>query len=204
MRWILVVVTVFVSLVASLSLSPRRAVAEPAHTKHPEKLLNLSRETAEETGTFRHEVLLAAFSNLVTGSSSRLTLNGNAGTSFFITGGYNYTLPQLTWLQVGGSLGLSALPNVTSFQVAVGPTVNFPFDWDLRNSFFVDGYLGIYYASVGAGTISASSTNFLFGFDVGKRFRLLDNVTYRPSVGIVKDTGNVQIVLNFISFSVVF
>jgi hypothetical protein len=200
--------SILVVVAAALILVPGLAKAETQHgaKKHTEKLLDLSRETAEANQAgqpFRHEVLLTGFSDIVTGSSSRLSLNGNAGTTFFLTAGYNYLLPNPSWLQVGGSIGITA-STYTSFQIAVGPTVNFPFDWDARNAFFVDGYLGIYYASINVAGIGASSTNFLFGFDVGKRFKLLDNVTYRPSVGIVKDTGSVQFVLNFISFSAVF
>jgi hypothetical protein len=150
----------------------------------------------------RHEVILSSSTHLPLGSSSALALN--SGTVFWLSGGYNYDVPGMSALQVGGSAYITTGSGSTIFQITAGPTLNFPFDWDLRNAFFVDGYAGITTTSGGTGAFSTSSTAFTFGFDVGKRFKLFENLTYRPSFGIVKATGNVVFNFSFMSFSAVF
>ena len=87
------------------------------------------------------------------------------------------------------------------FTVLGGPSFFYPFD-DIQNSLFVSGGFGVNLSSVRAATATTTTsiTDWALGWELGKRFKLFDHVSYRPTVGMVKVHGS-DWVLNFVPLS---
>lgn len=103
--------------------------------------------------------------------------------------GYSYSLTDMIQLStfVGFGYSRSGGNNYLSLSLGVGPTFNFAGAPDLRDAFFAgftvggDGYKN-----------SGNSWNGVFEINafLGKRFRLAENVTYKPSLGVSVDMAN--------------
>ncbi len=147
----------------------------------------------------RHEILV---------NSSEYGLNavafGGGSTIIAFGGGYNYRLIDL--LQLGARIGVThkdiAAVSATTFYFLAGATLNFPTDWKFENRFFGGMHIGLIHASIGAG----STTPFIFDFEMGKRFEIFPNLTYRPTFELIVPTNGASVVAGFklLALSLVF
>lgn len=89
-------------------------------------------------------------------------------------------------------------PGGTKFTVTLGPIFNFPVDdQGIANAFFVSLGAGIGYQRVNSfsfpGTLfetpAVVETDFAYDFEVGKRFSLLPNVSYSPTLFVMGSSG---------------
>ena len=150
----------------------------------------------------RHEILLGTSGLLgVAGETTGANITLNSGTSIGFSGGYNYSvIPELQLGVLGFVTYLSASGSSNTIWNAFGgATFNIPINDDIREAVFVSAY--------GGGADNGAGTKIAILADLGKRFRLAENVTFRPSAGIYKmfATGsNLLIVIRPVSFSVMF
>jgi hypothetical protein len=110
-------------------------------------------------------------------------------------------------IQLGGtvSLGVGDSGGATTYQISalVGPTFNFMNSTagDISDAVFVFAGVGLNLQDQGAG----SSTDFQFGAEVGKRFKVWDNISYRPSFGFRKvGSAGLLFSANLINISVLY
>jgi hypothetical protein len=171
---------------------------------------------ATNTDMEQHEVLFNATTGGLkvgggaSGASSPLTI----GATF----GYNYQFMPGFMVGIEPSIAYTNnQPNTTTSNTSIsflaGPTVNFPFTDKFDDAFYLFGGVGMVYNSAGTVTITngnattASSTNFEFGFELGKRFQLFEHVIYRPSISYTKVTSaglNGTFAFNVLSFAAAF
>lgn len=108
-------------------------------------------------------------------------------------------------IQFGGRLGFGVgegylNPTTTAtgtgygINLMVGPTFNFmnTTTGDISDAMFLFAGAGFSMAKAAGGT---SNTDFMFGAELGKRFKVWDNISYRPSFGFTK-VGSAQIAFN--------
>lgn len=101
-------------------------------------------------------------------------------------------------IQLGGSLnfGFNDMGTGTGYSIGllVGPTFNFmnTTAGDISDAVFLFAGAGFNMMKVGGGS---SNTDFQFGADLGKRFKIWDNISYRPSFGFRK-VGSAQVAFN--------
>jgi len=146
------------------------------------------------TGEYMHEI--------TGGASSTLALQ-SGNTAFGLQAGYSYLVADGIQLTVDNAFSYLSVSSASTYtwRVLVGPTFNFPMTSDFTNAIFVNAGIGMSLADTG----SASTTNFTFGINVGKRFNLWDRVAYRPYVGVLKvagSTSNVNLVPLAFSFAI--
>ena len=138
---------------------------------------------------------ISLISNTVQVSDTLHSLSLGAAYSHTIVGG----------LQLGfvGSYTNTGTGNasISALTFLVGPTINFPWRADVTDCGFLSLGAGLTYASAG----NASTTQFTFAAEVGKRVHLIGGVNYRPSFGILKISG-ADLILSFtpVAFSIVF
>lgn len=126
----------------------------------------------------------------IVSASSRSSLNFTKGAysdsykaDFSVVLGYDYALSN--GLQFGGSFGSSIASGSSVFALGFGPGYNFSKN-NIENSVFVDAKVGVVSAHYdGDGT----DTNAFVSAEVGKRFKVLDNVSYVPGFYIEKILG---------------
>jgi hypothetical protein len=117
-------------------------------------------------------------------------------TSFGLNAGIHYSV--MPWLQVGlipgftstSSSNTGAAAGTTFNWVAlVQLTANFPMDGKIADAFFLAAKIG--YASqtttpaVGAGT---TNSGLAWGAEIGKRFAIFNNLSWKPSFGLLSTT----------------
>lgn len=139
-----------------------------------------------------HEVVLTA----VAGDLSF----GGGSTTVGFGADYNYAVvPDILQFGLKSAVAYSEATATTIAAVLAGPTINFPVT-DLRDSFFLTGAFGFTYLEVSSG----STTKFSFGFELGKRFQILENFSYRPAVSITKVSGaSMRFGVSLLSFSLI-
>ncbi len=151
---------------------------------------------------YKHEIMLNGSTQsfpISPGVSGGNLAFGSGTTYLNFSGGYNYDVIPILQLGIFPSIsyvsggGLSA----TMFSLIAGPTINLSLDGDIQNAFFISGAAGL--------TVLASTAEFTFRFDLGKRFRLFDHFSYEPSFGVLKVSGySALFVFNLLGASVHF
>ncbi len=111
-------------------------------------------------------------------SGAALAISGGTAT-FAVMGDYHYLVA--SGFQVGTQSSFAVGGGDTAFTILVGPTLNFPFEDELVDSFFLSGYVGV--------SNNTLDTGLAFGFNLGKRFALTDSIAYAPSVILSKVDG---------------
>jgi len=129
--------------------------------------------------TKKHEVLVSA-------TAADFNISNN--TNIRVEGGYNYAVTP--YLQLGGNLGIGLVEvsgvSITTFTFLAGTTLNLPFDKKIEDSFFVFTKLGFIHQSVSPFSV----TEFVISFGGGKRFKIFENLSYRPEMGLRVITNN--------------
>lgn len=132
-------------------------------------------EYAEMDSTSRHEAVLSM-------ANGNVMFNAN-GHYLWLRAQYYY-MP-IHHIQVGAYIDWTHVrannANLNAPLMLQGSAeINFPFDVPLKDAFFGGTNLGLW---------DAGKTEFAFGFFVGKRFLVLDRLSYRPTAGILKVGG---------------
>jgi hypothetical protein len=140
--------------------------------------------------------------HIITGSTSSSLFFFDAGdkyeSSFILGGGYDYACE--SGLMLGTNAGLSIGSGYSTYNLLVGPGFNFNKS-DVANSAF---------ASVKAGVeinrfYGLTSTDAVATLEVGKRFKLGDNVSYSPTISAHKmfshNAADPTFALNLVKFS---
>lgn len=111
-------------------------------------------------------------------------------------------------IQLGGSLNFGFANNGTatgySVGLLVGPTFNFmnTVAGDISDAVFLFAGVGFNMSKPGGGV---STTDFQFGAELGKRFKVWDNISYRPSFSFSKvGSGMVAFHVNLLNVSVLY
>jgi hypothetical protein len=126
--------------------------------------------------------------------------------SFFTEGRYRLT----RLFQLGGSLAYRYQgandTSGTAFQALMGPTINPLATTTLGSAFFISPMFGITTGQTRFGRVVVSSNTQLTGsLHAGKRFELGANVSYAPTLGVVKEWDfNPHLVVQPIAVSVFF
>lgn len=97
---------------------------------------------------------------------------------------YDYALPN--GLQFGGGLGTVIDSGTSSWILGFGPGYNFSKD-NIENSVFVAAKVGVVSTHYNE---NDTDTNAFISAEVGKRFKVLDNVSYVPGFYIQKVLGD--------------
>lgn len=131
----------------------------------------------------------------VTAGADGLFNFGDVPRQLAVFGEARYRLTKM--LQFGASLAIryqgdNQGSSDVAAQLLIGPTFNFGGDDDsVKNAFFVSPKVGV---SVDRTTIDGSLLSMTSGFtaslSAGKRFALGKNVSYAPSLGVVKEVGS--------------
>lgn len=106
-------------------------------------------------------------------------------------------------LQLGSNGAFSIQSSFKSLLLTVGPTYNFKAN-DLENSFFAGLQAGVitYFYS------GSNTTNGVVAIEGGKHFKLIEGVTYSPSINVKKILGayspDPTISFNIFKFSIFF
>lgn len=115
--------------------------------------------------------------------SQSLTAITGSGFGSSVYGGFHAEIEDR--FQLGGTIGVvgtkvSGTAFALDLSTLFGATVNFALDdkYEFLNSFFLFGGIGPHIRS-------PDTVHLQFGFELGKRFELASNVTYRPTVGIL-------------------
>lgn len=146
--------------------------------------------------------------------SSEILAASTVGTGIFNSAGHvlsvsaGYHLWLATPIQIGINMTVSEAGGGSSSSVfnayaTAGPTLNFPFGGEYTSLFFIYAGAGMSFSSQG----SNSSSAVLVEAACGKRFRILENVSYRPSVGVQKvmrTNTNTNVIVVPLAFSLVF
>jgi len=98
--------------------------------------------------------------------------------------------------------------SASSFQLLAGPTLNFSMGagGEIESAIFLSALAGITTGSANFnGVLGSANTQFTIEARIGKRFRLGQNVSYAPSVGVSKETDfSPSFVLEALAVSVFF
>ncbi len=138
------------------------------------------------------------------GSASFVDSNDEYKLSFNVTGGYYYALN--SFVQIGGQGSYAAWEGLfdATYSLAPGVILNFALKHGdgLENSFFFQtnaGYMGHF-------GDSAHISEFYYNLQFGKRFALLPNVSYSPSIGLlhVPDMADPSYSFNFLQMTIHF
>jgi len=136
-----------------------------------------------DEGGYKHEILLNGASQglpISAGSAGGNLAFGSGTTLVNFSAGYNYDIIPILQLGIFPSISY-ATSSGTFFSVLAGPTVNLSLNGDLQDAFFLSAAAGV--------TIQPASTGLTFRFDMGKRFKIFEHLSYEPSVGILKIAG---------------
>jgi hypothetical protein len=128
--------------------------------------------------------------------------NGDSRTTIDIQGKYLRVLTAN--IQIGGQAGFRSISGGggQTLLTALGIGV-YNFDTDIKNSFFVEGGLGIYPVLKDTGTDYESKFGLYAGG--GKRFPIWERVSYIPTAALVKK-GDLDFAfdIQFLNFSIMF
>jgi len=123
--------------------------------------------------------------HIISASSTKSSLSifkdgfGEVRGSFDATAAYDYSFAQ--GLMLGADFGTSIYSNSSFWSLAVGPGYNFN-KQDIENSYYVTAKGGAASSHYG----SYSTTYALLTLKGGKRFKLMEHVSYVPGVSISK------------------
>jgi hypothetical protein len=124
--------------------------------------------------------------HIITGSSSssvnfsESTYGNGYDTDFNLGVGYDYAFSG--GLQVGGFLGSSIFSGGSVWSLSVGPTYNF--NADIESSFYAGAKLGV--ISYHFDRRNSDEDTFAM-VEFGKRFKLMENVSYSPAINVSKN-----------------
>lgn len=128
--------------------------------------------------------------HIITGSSSSsLSLDRTSSfddsyeATFGLNLGYDYAFSG--GIQLGGNLGASIYSAGSVWALTFGPGYNF--NTDVENSFYTAFKFGL--ISFHATDLNVSDTDTLLMLDFGKRFKLMENVSYVPGITLTKVLG---------------
>jgi hypothetical protein len=123
-------------------------------------------------------------------------------TYFSLDLGYDYAFD--SGLQLGGTFGTQIYSGGSVFSIAMGPGYNF--NKDIKNSFFVALNLGV--ITIHHSDYNSSDTSMYATFEAGKRFKILENVSYTPGLRVEKllksDSPDPTFSLDIVKFSLLF
>lgn len=115
--------------------------------------------------------------------------------------GYDYAFDN--GFQLGGIFGAQLFSGGSTFTVAAGPGYNF--NKDIKNSFFVAFNFGVVTEHTDA---LSSETDTFITLGVGKRFSILENISYVPGLKIEKElksnSNDPSFILEVVRFSILF
>jgi hypothetical protein len=123
--------------------------------------------------------------HIITASSTKSSLSfykdgyNEVKSSFDATAAYDYSFAQ--GLMLGADFGTSIYSNSSFWSLAIGPGYNFN-KQDIENSYFATAKIGAASSHYG----SYSSTHALMTLKGGKRFKLMEHVSYVPGLSISK------------------
>jgi hypothetical protein len=123
--------------------------------------------------------------HIITASSTKSSLSifkdsyDEVQGSFDATAAYDYSFAQ--GLMLGADFGTSIYSNSSFWSLAVGPGYNFN-KQDIENSYYATAKVGAASSHYG----SYSTTYALVTLKGGKRFKLMEHVSYVPGVSISK------------------
>lgn len=131
----------------------------------------------------------------ITGSSTTFYLLSSSAPA--VTGGFFFAN------NFEGMLSFSVSATSGSTTITFLPGLNYSLGGPIESAYFVEGELGISSTSAG---FWGSTSSFVWGGGVGKRFKLLGHITYAPSATIFMGTSPVSVTLNItpVQFSVLF
>lgn len=125
---------------------------------------------------YQHEIS-AAGSGLAFGGDQDVSFSANLGYSWLWKGMLEDNI------QATAKLETIITDPLTSVGLQVGPTFNYKFgETTLTNAAFATATAGIAFSDVAAGT----NTEFAYTVTVGKRFRINDFVTWKPTANLGK------------------
>lgn len=131
-----------------------------------------------------------ANTHILTGSTSSSFLFDKSSSwsddydaTFSLGVGYDYALTN--GFQLGGQVGVNIFSGGSVMTLAIGPGYNF--NTDIANSFFVSAKVGYSRVHIDA-AMTDDDTFFLL--KAGKRFKILENVSYVPGLQIQKVVGD--------------
>ena len=139
-----------------------------------------------------HEILLG----MSAGTGAQLKF-GNSNTRINISAGYNYTVAPGWQVGIVGNLANNAAG--TSWSARAQLTANFPMESDLKDAIFLFVNFGL--------NDTGTSSDPILAAGLGKRFEIVQNVSWRPNVGIEKSfaTGaGIDFVINVVEISALF
>ncbi|MFA6236869.1 MAG: hypothetical protein WC635_06030 [Bacteriovorax sp.] len=118
---------------------------------------------------------------ITAGSSSALVFakgwDNSYDAYFNLDTGYDYAFTN--GYQAGASLNASIASGRSSWSLGFGPTYNFSHN-DIENSYYVGATAGLNYYNFG----SNSDTDGFVSVKGGKRFKLMDHVSYTPKLEV--------------------
>jgi hypothetical protein len=142
----------------------------------------------------RSEVLL---------NGMQASLKAGTGTALSVTAGYNFTILKMLQIGFSGDVLYTNVANIpaTTFDILVGPTLNIPLkDDDFENAIFIDAMAGMEIQTVGL----ISPTWFIAQANLGKRFEIIKDLSYRPDIGVQVINGAWSFVVRALAFSFMF
>jgi hypothetical protein len=161
---------------------------------------------AADDASLRHEIETMVGTTSI--SSSTINVRTIVGYHYqFLPGFQVGTDAVLIFEHEGASTSVTGTKvDTLALAMLFGPTVNLPFE-SLRNAFFLRPELGFTYARVKIDPLpsATSSTKFTFAATLGKRFQVLENVSYMPTVSVTKVVGSaVSWGIQFLGMTVTF
>lgn len=142
-------------------------------------------------------------------STNSTIINSNNNTNMSLNGEYKHTIA--AGMQVGGIFNMvvanSNGTNNTYMGIWGSFTYNFNKSWDVTDSFFATGALGLMdeALSYSGGQSATSEKKFSYLAYAGKRFTLFNRINYVPQGGIRKvGSTDLAVVIMPINFSILF
>ncbi len=125
----------------------------------------------------------------------------NYKASFNATVGYDHAFSN--GFELGGTFGLSVISHYSIYALTVGPTYNIQ-GKDIENSYYAGFKIGMQVEN----TYGYTYDNAIAIVEGGKRFKIIEGITYSPGVTITQVFGanadDPTIAINIFKFSLVF
>lgn len=152
----------------------------------------------------QHELLINGSVGKLGTTAANVQIGNNlGGTNFGVGVGYLYSLHEM--FQLGGAAelgyaeatvaGVTASTEVVNLKLLA--TVNFAMAQGGMQSVFIQGHAGW-------DQIQKSDRKFVWGAEVGMRYKLFENVTWRPTAGIVNYGGGIGFRAQLLAMSLQF
>lgn len=155
-------------------------------------LVSFSKAQAASS-SMQHELLI----NGNYGSSFNAIIGNNGGgTQFGADVGYLYSIHEM--FQVGAELGLGWADGPGELiNLKAVAAVNFAMNQGSFHSVFIQG-------QAGWNQIHKSARQFVWAGDLGIRYKIFENVTWRPTLGVTDQGGGIYFRANLLAMSLVF